>query len=38
MLILTNVFNLIIIIINREKVLINAYNAIFSNFEYIFYI
>ena len=33
-----NIFNLIINIINREKVLINVYNAIFLNSEHIFYI
>ena len=33
-----NIFNLIVNIIDREKILINAHNAIFSNFKYIFYI
>ena len=33
-----NILNLIIIIINREKILINVYNVIFLNLKYIFYI
>ena len=33
-----NIFNLIINIIDREKTLINVYNAIFLNFKYMLYI
>ena len=33
-----NISDLIIIIINREKVLINVYNVVFSDFEYMLYI
>ena len=33
-----NILNLIIIIINREKILINVYNVILLNLKYIFYI
>ena len=33
-----NIFNLIIIIINREIFLINVYNVVFLNFKHIFYI
>ena len=33
-----NISNLIIIIINREKTLINIYNVIFSDFKHMLYI
>ena len=33
-----NISDSIIIIINREKILINVYNAIFSNFKHMLYI